>query len=85
MRPSITIIASGSGVLAIIGFAMAAVRSSHSLPWLVTGAGGVVTTVCLLLLARHWAKGTVVDQTTVLLLMLPVGMLMMTGVAFAYL
>lgn len=85
MRPALTMIASGSGVLTIIGVVMAVTRSSHSLPWIVTAIGGLVSTVCLLLLARHWAKGSVVDEKTFLLLGFPVGMLIMTGIAFAYL
>jgi hypothetical protein len=85
MRLSLAGIAWGGVAIAIIGFAMAVVRSSHSVPWLVLGVCGVVSAVCLWMLARHWANGTVLDEKTALLLAFPAGMLIMTGVAFAYL
>jgi hypothetical protein len=85
MRLSLAGIAAGGIAVAIIGFGMAVVRSSHSVPWLVLGVCGVVSAVCLWMLARHWGNGTVLDEKTALLLAFPAGMLIMTGVAFAYL
>lgn len=85
MRLPLALIAIGGVALAVIGFAMAVVHRAAPVPWLVLGAGGVIDATCLFLLARHWAQGTVFDQKSAVLLLLPLGMLIMTWVAFSLL